>query len=227
MTQAQNLCRTDILHGGKVSDHNLVQSYLTYDFCKLLLYTDLDLIHGIIGEEHQRILIKIISVEKDVNNPNEYVVTGKSNLKDKVQSFSGTLRILKIQELRAFTFGIDDEYKEKVRSRFLLTAEYVFNESNEHHNSGVYKGIFTSRFYTDKNQQVKYDNIDIETDSYFNNSFVGTWTSYKGTTKICNWGDYRVPSSYCDFDIGVAEFNVSDKYIKNGWWIKPKYMWWQ
>lgn len=35
--------------------------------------------------------------------------------------------------------------------------------------------------------------------------------------KICNWGDFRVPNSNCDFDIGVGDFSVSEKYWKNGW----------
>ena len=37
------------------------------------------------------------------------------------------------------------------------------------------------------------------------------------TVKKCNWGDYRVPNINCDFDIGVGEFNVSDKYWNKGW----------
>ena len=35
--------------------------------------------------------------------------------------------------------------------------------------------------------------------------------------KKCNWGDYRVPSVVCGFDIGAAEFSVAEKYHKKGW----------
>ncbi|MBB2148263.1 hypothetical protein [Pedobacter gandavensis] len=63
-----------------------------------------------------------------------------------------------------------------------------------------------------------YDDVNIASDGYFNNAFVGMWRGYKSTVeKKCNWADYRVPSSNCDFDIGAGEFNVAEKYIKNGW----------
>ncbi len=54
-------------------------------------------------------------------------------------------------------------------------------------------------------------------DSFSNNGFIGTWTSYKtNTSKKCNWGDYRIPDCG-DLDSGTGEFMVSSKYIKNGW----------
>ncbi len=54
-------------------------------------------------------------------------------------------------------------------------------------------------------------------DSFSNNGFIGTWTSYKtNTSKKCNWGDYRIPDCG-DLDSGTGEFFVSEKYLKNGW----------
>ena len=35
--------------------------------------------------------------------------------------------------------------------------------------------------------------------------------------KICNWADYRVPNANKDFDVGVGEFGVSEKYLSKGW----------
>ena len=84
--------------------------------------------------------------------------------------------------------------------------------------AGVFSGILKTKWYLDKNNNLKYDNININSDGYFNNAFVGTWKIYdNGLPKKCNWGDYRVPNSNCDFDTGTGEFNVSEKYIKNGW----------
>ena len=69
-----------------------------------------------------------------------------------------------------------------------------------------------------ENNLIKYDSINIHSDAYFNNSFVGIWKMYDSETKkICNWADYRVPNINCNFDIGAGEFNVNEIYAKNGW----------
>ena len=62
-----------------------------------------------------------------------------------------------------------------------------------------------------------YDALDSNADGYFNNQFDGTWTSYKtGVSKMCNWGDYRIPDSK-GLDGGAGEFIVNEKYKNNGW----------
>ena len=54
-------------------------------------------------------------------------------------------------------------------------------------------------------------------DGFYNNQFVGTWTSYKtNSSKKCHWGDFRIPESG-DLDSGDGEFIVNEKYAKNGW----------
>jgi hypothetical protein len=85
-----------------------------------------------------------------------------------------------------------------------------------------------SEWYLDKEDKIKYNDIDLNSDGYFNNAFVGNWKMYNSNVeKVCNWGDYRVPHTKCDFDIGAGELSISEKYIKNGWWIKPKNEWWK
>lgn len=75
---------------------------------------------------------------------------------------------------------------------------------------------------------VKYNDIESYRDNYFNNAFVGIWKSNTtGKDKICNWGDYRVPNVNCDFDSGAGELSISQKYLKNGWDVKPKQNWWK
>jgi hypothetical protein len=64
-------------------------------------------------------------------------------------------------------------------------------------------------------------------DGFSNNTFVGTWTSYKtGKSKKCNFGDYRIPecegSNGCD--IGAGEFSINPKYRENGWQSYCDYM---
>ena len=223
------LCRKDILNENQVFEKNEIEKYTKYDFSSLWLKTENELIYGIIGDEYERILMKFIFVERTLNNPNEYLVYGKSSVKSNICDFIGKITITKIQELKNQNFGVDSEYKKSgIKNQGLLTAKYEFFENKEHNHSGQFQGILQSKWYLDKDEKIKYNDIDLDADGYFNNAFVGIWKTYNSANeKICNWGDYRVPNSNCDFDIGTGEFGVSRKYLMNGWWIKPKQKWWE
>jgi hypothetical protein len=225
----ENMCNKDIVEENYVFEKNELEKYSKYDFSNLWMKTENELIYGIIGDDYQRILMKFIFVERTLNNPYEYLVYGKSSVKSSVCDFIGKITILKNQELKDQKFGVDDEYKDSgIKSQGLLTAKYEFFENKEQNHSGQFQGLLQSEWYLDKDEIIKYNDIDLNADGYFNNSFVGTWKMYNSNIeKICNWGDYRVPYTNCDFDIGAGELSISEKYIKNGWWIKPKKEWWK
>jgi hypothetical protein len=168
-------------------------------------------------------------VEKTLNNPYEYLVYGKSSVKSSVCDFIGKITIIKIQEFKNQNFGIDDEYKNSgIKSQGLLTAKYELFENKEQNHSGQFQGTLQTKWYLDKENLIKYNDINLNSDDYFNNAFVGTWKMYKSKIeKICNWGDYRVPYTKCDFDIGAGELSISEKYSKNGWLIKSIKEWWK
>lgn len=224
-----NLCRKDILNGNQVFEKNQIDEYSKFDLSNLWMKTENELVYGIIGEDYQRILIKFVLVARTLNNPNEYLVYGKSSVKSSICDFIGKITIIKIQEFENDNFGVDDEYKKaEIKSQGLLTAKYEFFENKEQNHSGQFQGILQTKWYLDKDNLVKYNDINLNSDGYFNNSFIGTWKMYNSTIeKICNWGDYRVPYSKCDFDTGVGELSISEKYSKIGWWIKPKKEWWK
>ena len=226
---SQNLCRTHILGQDELIQKNELQKYSKYDFSNLWIQTDNNLVYGIIGENYERILIKFTSLKRSKNNTNEYLVTGKSMVKSNICDFSGKITVVKIQELKKLRFGVDDEYKNAgIKKQGLLTAVYEFVEDKNQKGSGRFSGNLESIWYLDKNDLIQYNNIEIDSDKYFNNAFVGKWKSNNsGKEKICNWADYRVPNVNCDFDKGAGELNVSEKYQKNGWWVKPKQNWWK
>jgi hypothetical protein len=213
------ICKTDVLNTLEVKQSNLLKNYKNYNFSNLWLKTSDDFIFGIIGTEHQRFLIKFIMVEKNIIKNDEYFVYGKTSVKSNICDFVGKITLKNIKEISSINYGVDDEYKNSgIKFQGLLTAEYEFFENSTQKHSGFFSGTTQTLIYIDKNNNVKYNDISINSDGYFNNSFVGKWKMYNsGLEKICNWGDYRVPNSNCDFDIGVGEFNVSEKYIKNGW----------
>jgi hypothetical protein len=216
---SQNLCKTDIMNEEKLLPTNKIDAFLKYDFSELWLKTDNNLVYGILGDEYQRILIKLLTIEKNINNPNEYFVYGKSSVKENICEFVGKITILKIQESKREHFGADDIFKDSgIKTQGLLTAKYEFFENKLQSHSGFFTGNLETKWFLDKDDKIQYDNINIHSDGYFNNAFVGSWKMYHSKIeKKCHWGDYRVPSVDCGFDIGVGEFNVAEKYWKKGW----------
>jgi hypothetical protein len=221
-------CHEDIIEDRKIDAENLVSKFETENFANLWTKTENQSIYGVIGKNNQRLLIKLISVKKSRVNPREYDVIGKSSVKGNVCDFKGKILIQNISKVNGAQLGVDNEYQGKVKGQYLLTAEYFFYEVQSQKNSGILAGKLETKFYVNQDNSVKYDDIGLSADGYFNNGFSGTWKSYSNSEiSKCNWGDYRVPNSDCDFDIGTGEFSVSEKYQKNGWWIKPKLNWWK
>lgn len=216
---SQDLCKTDIMNGEKLLQTNEVENFSKYDFSELWLQTDNNLVYGILGDDFQRIQIKLISISKNINNPNEYFVYGKSKVKENICEFVGKITILKIQESKREHFGVDDEHKNSgIKTQGLLTAKYEFFENKLQSHSGYFTGNLETKWFLDKENKIQYDNINSHSDGYFNNAFVGSWKMYNSKIeKKCHWGDFRVPSVDCSFDIGAAEFSVAEKYHKKGW----------
>lgn len=216
---SQDLCNTDIMNGEKLLPNNEIQKFLKYDFSELWLQTNNNLVYGILGDDFQRIQIKLISISKNTNNQNEYFVYGKSKVKENICEFVGKITIYKIQESKREHFGVDDEFKNLgINTQGLLSAKYEFFENKLQSHSGFFSGDLETKWFLDKKDKIQYDTINIDSDGYFNNAFAGTWKMYNSKLeKICHWGDYRVPSVDCSFDIGTAEFSVAEKYLNKGW----------
>jgi hypothetical protein len=207
------------MNGEKLFQTNETEKFLKYDFSELWLQTNNNLVYGVLGDAYQRIQIKLVSISKNSNNPNEYFVYGKSKVKENICDFVGKITILKIQESKREHFGVDEEFKNSgIKTQGLLSAKYEFFENKLQSNSGFFTGNLETKWFLDKDDKIQYDNINIHADGYFNNAFVGSWKMYDSKLeKKCHWGDYRVPSIDCGFDIGVGEFNVAERYHKRGW----------
>jgi len=188
-----------------------------HDFSNIWMQTDNSVIFGFIGIKHQRIRVKFLKVAKDNLRPEIYHVSGKSMVKGNVCDFNGMITIGNIQQYKNTSVGLDGEYKNKVAGEYSLTGTYVFNENKTQSHVGIFKGVFQSDIYIDKKNGIHYDDLDKVSDSYSNNQFVGTWTSYDHKiTKACNWGDYRIPNAG-QFDTGAGEFNPDTKDASLGW----------
>ena len=203
----------------EIDRENMVDSLIRYGLSSIWTKTKNEAVLGVIGEDHQRIKIKLIAITRKTNSPNQYLVIGKSAVKGTICDFSGVITLTAIHKLKQLHFGVDDDYANKgIKSQGVLKAKYEFKEDSTQKHSGTFKGELFSKWYLDAENQVVYDDIEAHADSYMNNAFVGVWKS--DTTqkeKICNWGDYRIPKINSDFDIGEGEFAPNKKYQKKGW----------
>jgi len=209
---------SDFTFDDTLNKDNFIDDLSQYDFSILWKQAKNDIVYGIIGEEHQRLMIKIISVEKNPYNPNEYITYGKSMVKGTICDFIGIIKLTQVKKLNKQHFGVDDKFKSQgIKSQGIVVAQYTFKENTKLKNSGIFKGELYSKWYI--------DNIELMSDGYSNNAFIGIWKSNSTSKeKLCNWGDYRVPLANKDFDIGAGEFSVSEKYIEKGW-LSDSYAW--
>jgi hypothetical protein len=200
----------------------LSQQFLTAGFSALWTHTENESVFGFIGDDYQRIRIKILTVTKSRTSPVTYEVYGRSMVKNNVAVFRGTMKITNIRKMGHISTGVDNEYKNKgIKGEYELVGDYTFAESRAEKHSGIFKGTFRSDFYVDRHCKIRYDDIEMVSDSYTNNRFVGSWTQYGSTVaKRCNWGDYRIPNSG-DLDGGAGEFSPT----KGSGWESVKDLW--
>lgn len=164
---------------------------------------------GFIGDDYQRLFIHFISAIQNPTNPYEYLVYGKTMVKETVCAFQGTITV---KQARIYKSGDIPTYKQGY-----AVCDVIFYEDKKQLSTGFFKGKLNSNFIIDNKGQFRYDAIMFVADGFSNNQFEGSWTSYKTkTTKKCNWGDYRIPNCG-DLDIGAGEFSVNERYVKNGW----------
>lgn len=169
---------------------------------------------GYIGDNYQRFQIHITSFQKSDKNPFEYIVKGKTKVKNNISDFSGTIKIISANYYEIVD-GVNPEFPEYKLGSILSEVE-LFEEKSQK-GSGVIKGELSTDVYFDEKGNLYYDDLMAIADGYNNNQFTGSWTSYTtGNSKKCNWGDFRIPDSG-SLDYGAGEFSVNKKYIHNGW----------
>ncbi len=189
-----------------------------YNFSSLLTQSENSVVFGFLGDDYQRLRVKILTVTKQRGRPDTYSVTGKSMVKGVVRSFTGTMTMTKVRLYKAPHDGIDEENKDKrIKECGVVVGEYHFSENIKETETGKFDGAFATYWYVDDKGSINYDDHEMGADAYRNNQFVGTWTSFrKKVKKVANWGDYRIPlSGY--LDIGAGEFSPDDTYLPNGW----------
>lgn len=222
--QVDDAFLTRFLIDNELVDVNRIESYASKDFSGLWTATPNHLVFGMIGADHQRIRIALTSIARVPDSPREYQVLGKTKVENKVSELRGTIRIDSVQEVKRFQYGVDDMYRDSsIVDQGVVFASCAFFGSGAQDRSGKFNGMLITKWYLNAAGELKYDDLQLMADSYMNNAFVGFWTpDGPGDPEVCNWGDYRIPRSAQDFDIGAGDFSPSEKYYPYGWEIYQK-----
>ncbi len=134
--QANKDFQIKFLQGEKLKKENFLARYNHFDFSGIWTQTENYLVFGIIGEEHQRIKIKLLSVVKNAVNPGEYLVSGKSNVKGNICDFKGTINLKEIKE-----FKENKNYKDSTKLCGDILAFKMFHEFTKSYRAGVNKEV--------------------------------------------------------------------------------------
>jgi hypothetical protein len=160
---------------------------------------------GFIGSNYQRLRFKFTAAAQNVSQKLVYNVSGKSLVKNNLVAFKGKITIENVVLIRK---GDAETY--------LAIVKYYLAEDVKQKSAGVFEGYGVLKFKCGKGM-AQYNDDEMDADGFYNNQFVGTWTS--NATKVvkpCNWGDLRIPECG-DLDVGAGEFMPNNKYLKFGW----------
>lgn len=165
---------------------------------------------GCIDSNYQRLYIHFSSVKKNPENPLQYICSGATRVQNIICHFNGTLEIENATSMA-------NSYSDFNRHFAALVFNVKLFEDSTEFESGVFSGKLSSNCYFKNGFEILYNGLNFNTDNFSNNLFTGQWQNYSnGATKICRWGDYRIPNSD-DLDVGSDNFSVNDRYINNGW----------
>ena len=208
-----------------LSKEDLLYDQIGLNFSELWLDAENNRL-GFKGNNFSRLSLKFLMVQKNYNKTNCYFVYGQMKMDTLKYRLLGEIEILKIRK------ELDKDLKVKLNEAkedgdkelfenlscpaYQILGRYYLCQDEKLMNSGEFKGVFVSKYFV-KNGKVLYNDLNLESDSYCNNQFVGTFREYKTPKEVVsNWGDYRIPYSG-DLDIGSGEFSVNPIYLKNGW----------
>ena len=175
---------------------------------------------GIIGDNYQRLIMKINQVQVDPKDKTRYHVSGRSQVKQNITEFEGIMNLESVYLYDRFDYGVDEEYRDKeLKEQGFAIFDYQLNEDIKQKYSGVFTGQFYAKWYLTDDGVMHYDFINYYSDSYFNNLYYGTWREYGSSqSKVATWADYKLPQEVApNLNIGAGAFSPDPKYFKYGW----------
>jgi len=184
------------------------------DMLAVLNYKKTDF-YGFIGVNRKRLRITFTSIKKSEENKDVYEVEGFSTVMNKnKRTFKGTFSL---QSHYKFTEPTFEEPLKNGDIEGFSTFSYQLTEDEKLSATGIFKGKVLLCWAISNKGNLEYNDFYEGADPYFNNAFIGTWTSKQTQkTQQVSWAHLRVPCSG-DLDIGAGEFIPNKKYLKYGW----------
>lgn len=203
MVSAQDICVRSILNTNQRLGEKIVSDFLDFDFSPVWNNSKIEVSIGEIGEDQQKMKIKIINVVKNANDAKDYLVFGVSTIDGINNDFSGRIIIQNIQEVINSVAADNLEYKLlSPRTHGIIEAQYVFNQRKGKGAAGYFSGKLTSKWFITQNDTIYYDDSDKASDGYFNNAYVGIWKNYVGNNeKNAYWSDFGSPIYDCSSEM--------------------------
>lgn len=171
---------------------------------------------GFLGDDYLRFYIHFTSVQKNTKNPYQYLIKGKTKVKNNICIFTGTLTIK-----TAITVRVQDdpEIPQNIRAG-KFTASINLQEDKEQYGSGKITGTLSKGFILMDGKMADDQLLYYGDMPYEGNYFEGQWTSYKtGKSKPCLWhngGGWTKPQDL--FRLGDdGDVYINLHYLKNGW----------
>ncbi|RYY25027.1 MAG: hypothetical protein EOP41_05465 [Sphingobacteriaceae bacterium] len=168
--------------------------------------------YGTLGKNYQRFYIHYTSVTKNQANPYCYQVQGKTRVGNKVQPFTGTITVTQAGLYKPGTAYTPETYKGYKRGQLICNVSLT--ETGQTPGAETIKGVLTTNFCINAQNQLLYDTLDFGIDGYLNNYFTGTLTNSGKPAQKLNYGDFNLLGSVFS---DVGGITVPPEYEKYGW----------
>ncbi|MBX3044979.1 MAG: hypothetical protein KIT33_09485 [Candidatus Kapabacteria bacterium] len=180
---------------------------IDYELTEYFLNSDPVKIYGFIGNELERIRVKINDVKLESKSAGRYIIKGKTKVKNNISEFAGHLQLKSVYE-----------FKEPVTSHWLVMCRFsaVFKEIG----SGSHKGEFTGDYYIILSKIVDELRFAKAIPQFAkNHTFVGNWKSSDNKLHYpVLWGEDIMIEELEDVYYGITiNPSVDDSKLEKSW----------
>ncbi|MBT9395632.1 hypothetical protein KLP40_20875 [Hymenobacter sp. NST-14] len=151
--------RRQTLTSGYLKSTELSSQYAARSFAPIWLRSEPATVFGFIGDDYQRLRVKLLTVRPDAQQPGRYLVTGKSKVRDNIVGFEGTFQVLHVREYKQHPRAIDDEPTIAVKAGVVLAA-YELREPVGQPGAGIFRGVLHASWYQDKAGKLYYNDLE-------------------------------------------------------------------
>ena len=191
----------------KYVELNATEFSKKYTLTQYFLNSDPVKMTGFIGNELERIKVKINSAQQDTSNPGIYKISGLTKVDKNISAFNGSVKIRSVYE-----------FQEPITKHGLVICRFASELKEE--GSGPHKGKFVGDYYLVMSKVVEDVRFAKVTPHFLkNHSFAGCWKSANGKIIYpAYWGEDYVLEDLEDVFYGITQFSpLAPAIIDKSW----------